>query len=308
MIIAIREGTQWIRKDGKTFTAKQLKQLTDILEKYKIPAHLTDVEIYVQSLRETERSLIFSGLDSKRKRQYFYGKEYVKMRAKKKLTSFLHVHEYYDSIQKDIQKNLSSHSPCTKEFVMYLALLFSSRTYIRTGLMKSYETYGTTGLLTLKLSNINILSANKVSISFIGKDQVHHSFEIVSSHAVRQAKELSSHDQFYFSFWQEDKLTKLSESELYKFMSENYDGIRIKDIRMYGANIIFVSKVIELSAEKLTSKQIISKAIEETAKTIGHTKSICKKSYLVDEIVQFCSNNISAVRSLEFVISQVRPR
>jgi DNA topoisomerase IB len=286
MIRLVWIGKTWIRLDNKPISDR----ISKVLEKYKIPTYLTDVELYVTSIVDADRSLVFSGLDTKGKRQYFYGVEYVKIRRQKKLVTFLHVHNYYETIVKDIEHNLSSNKPLTQIYTLYLALLFSTQTYIRTGLMKSLETYGTIGLLTLNMTNINILSADKVSISFVGKDQVHHTFEIKSKYAVEQAKSIKLQDQFYFCYWEDDQLCKLTENELYKFMKDRYDGIRIKDIRTYGANIIFIN-LISMCIES-TPKKTISKAIDETAKTIGHTKSICKKAYLVDEIIEYVSNNL----------------
>lgn len=286
MIGLVLEGNKWVRQDKRPISVRIAK----ILEKYKIPPHLTDVELYATSIVEADNSLVFSGLDSKGKRQYTYGVEYVRLRRQKKLHTFLRVHKYYATMLRDIEMNLSNTKPLTQTFTLYLALLFSTRTYIRTGLMKSLEEHSTTGLLTLKMTNINVLSSDTIGVSFVGKDQVHHVFEIKSKYAVQQAKSIKQQDQFYFCYWDEDQLCKLTEGVLYKFMKDTYDGIRIKDIRTYGANIVFIEMIS--SCVETTPKKTISKAIAETAKTIGHTKSICRSAYLVDEIVDYIGNNL----------------
>lgn len=290
MIRLSYNGKVWVRVDKQPISANIQK----VLDKYKIPTHLTEVELYVTSVSEANITLIFSGLDAKGKRQYFYGEEYVKLRRQKKLQTFLHVHKYYNIILNDIDVYLSKNKPLTLTYTLYLALMFSTQTYIRTGLMKSLEGYGSTGLLTLKLLHVNIINSEKLTISFVGKDQVSHSFTIKSKYAVTHAKLIKDPNQFYFCYKDEDKvLSKITESQLYKFMRDKYDGIRIKDIRTYGANYIFINLISECL--ELTPKKTISKTIAKTAETIGHTKSICKSAYLVDEIIQYVTSNLELI-------------
>jgi DNA topoisomerase IB len=245
-----------------------------VIETYKPPIHVNPIFIYEYSnLDDYNKGLIYVGYDKNNYLQYFYGKEYVNNRNIKR-----------DNIIKKMVKNITKYTNIIKDFLkkkdvtlfnFACILLLELNFFIRTGKSE----YETVGLLTLKNKNIKQKN-NHIEISFIGKKQVDHKFILSSNNSIykyiqqiiNNNKNKSKNDHFF----------NISESAFYNIMQENFDGVRLKDFRTYGVNKIFVENLKNIKEVDVTNatKKTISKVLEDTAEMIGHSKGICKSSYL----------------------------
>ena len=72
-----------------------------------------------------------------------------------------------------------------------------------------------------------------------------------------------------------------------------------KDFRTYSANIIFIEYFLKYSKSNTSSnnssnsKKLILKCIDSTAKKLGHTRNICKKSYISNNLINYCLDSPS---------------
>ena len=273
-----------------------LDLVNSVLSFYKIPKHLTEVMVVIQSLEEAHSSLVLKGLDSKQRQQYIYGINYVKKRNAKRLDTVLFVHKNWWLLNESIV-DLLKEPVGTKKFILGLILLISTKTFIRTGKKIHLNNNGTVGLLTLNLENVSIVD-DKLKLKFIGKDSVQHDIRVLLIeeylNLVEEQKDwvIKKGNKFFFSYSDNDspECKKITEDELYTFL-DNF-GVKIKDIRTYGVNMLFILYCINNpNSSKKELKDIILEAIESTAKTIGHTKYVCIHSYLVIELLKFAKNN-----------------
>lgn len=242
-----------------------------VIEKYKPPTHVNPIFIYqYKTLEEYDKGLIYVGYDKTNYLQYFYGKEYVNNRNIKRDNTIkkmvFNIEKYTNTIKLFLKK---------KDELYYnfaCALLLELNFFIRTGKTE----YDTVGLLTLKNKNVKE-TKNGIEISFVGKKQVSHSFTIDNKNnifkyiqnIIKNNKGKSPNDLFF----------NISEANFYNMMQQSFDGSRLKDFRTYGVNKIFIENLKQVS-DVDTPKKVITKVLEKTASTIGHTKSICKSSYL----------------------------
>lgn len=272
---------------------KKIKNTDDcyiIISKYKIPSYLTNVRVVKQTVYEADNNLIFTGYDKTDKLQYFYGERYVEKRRKNKLITFLKVDQRRKEINRYININkLDDFRYITLDSIVALILNLEFKFFIRTGRKKYNDANNTTGLLTLKKHNISI-NNDDIFIIFKGKKNVEHQFIInkiidqyIYNFIVYLYNNLENEDDYLFSI----NGSHIGESRFYKVLTKL--GIKLKDIRTYGSNLIlikelwkFLNTVDRTSINNKNLKKMIKNILNKTAETIGHSKSISKKSYVID--------------------------
>ncbi|ANS71164.1 DNA topoisomerase type I [Pteropox virus] len=277
-------------KDNKLFFDKELTQNVpnsnpaySVLKSIKIPAHLTDVVVYEQTLEEAVNGLMFVGLDSKGRKQYFYGKNHVKNRNEKRNKIFINVYLVINKINNFIDNNLSKPNKDNKDFKSQLAvfMLMETSFFIRMGKMRYFKDNDTVGLLTLKNKHI-IISKNTVKVKFVGKKCIEHEFVIRKSDRLYEPilalVNKKKPDDFLFN--------KLNEKKVYDFVSQY--NIRVKDLRTYGVNYTFLYNFWS-NVQSITPippiKKLISISLSQTADTVGHTPSMSKNAYMANTVL-----------------------
>ncbi|AAF44487.1 DNA topoisomerase type I [Fowlpox virus] len=275
-------------KDDKLYYDAAYKNLVpasnktyEIIKAYRVPPHLKEVIVYEQSLEEASNSLIFIGVDSKGRKQYFYGKNHVILRNKNRDKVFIKVHKIIKKINNYIDKNICSESN-TLEFQLAVFMLMETSFYIRIGKVKYYKQNDTVGLLTLQNKHLTVTDEN-ITIKFTGKDKVVHAFNVKKENRLYEPllriHDFSKPDSVLFSL--------LSEKKVYSFIKQY--SIKIKDLRTYGVNITFLYNIWNnvISMLKLPSiKKLIVLSIKQTADTIGHTPNISKQAYMAITILE----------------------
>lgn len=261
-----------------------------ILEKYKDLLYLTDIKIIPhKTIEEADNNLVYKGYDSKHKLQYRYGINYINSRKNKKLQHFLNVYNNMDIIQDIIDTGIKEKT-INKTFLFATILLLELTFFIRLGKDIYLETNETVGLLTLQKKHL-IKNLDCFRIEFKGKTGKNQSFICsketqpilynVLSILFKNAKE---ENDYIFTYDENKKFTERMLNERLKLI-----GIRLKDFRTYGVNIVLIKTIFnniinEHYKNEIELKKILNKSIDETAQIIGHTKSISKKSYLSEEL------------------------
>lgn len=281
----------FIDEDGKTIP--ETDDLYKIYGSVVVPGHLKNVKFRRQDFDTLNDGLIFTGEDSKERVQYYYGKNHVINRKDSRLDIVMNTHERYPIIEQYIKTHISGEFG--KEFLFAILLQLEMVFYIRMGKEKYFKENGTIGLNTLQKSHITI-TKDFIGFNFTGKTGVEQSFKMSVKHKLAKHILMLYRTEHPFLFTTA-KGVKLSESFIYNKMKE-FD-VKIKDLRTYGANKIFISEWGKLVKEKqdelasITSnkkttllKQMTKMAIDNTAKIIGHEPTTCKTNYLIKEILE----------------------
>ena len=131
---------------------------------------------------------------------------------------------------------------------------------------KEVSTFGVTTLLNQHVSNSN---HHQLKLQFLGKKAVNQSLSTKHPTLLRFAPAGES-DSLWLGI---DYLL------LRKFI-KRYVGRQFtpKDLRRAKVNLVFLSLL--KGANTPINKKVVRQLIEETASCIGHTKGVCKKSYL----------------------------
>jgi len=269
-----------------------------IIKKYKPPSHLHNIRIIAKNLHDADNGLIYIGLDKNNKKQYIYGYNYVLNRNFKRISTFLLVDSIKDEIQHFINTNLLSikkYEDITIKKLFALVLLIEMSFYIRTGKKIYFDTNDTIGLLTIMRKHLQFEN-NGLIISFKGKVNQWQKFTIKRAHHKLLYDILHI---LYKKLSNKDFILTCNEGVFTEYMLYNmlnsYFNIKLKDLRTYGVNKIFLNELwnyFQLESDGVTIKKALKVIIENTATIIGHSSTISKKSYIVVELLKLINDDI----------------
>jgi hypothetical protein len=286
-------------------SARDKKLIDSVISVYKIPGHLKDVVIKIQTLDSAHKGLVMKGIDSRNRIQYMYGSQYVSNRSDNRIETIKKVHNIWNKLVESVNIQLQ-YSPGTENLQIGIVLYIMMRLYIRLGKHIHYRENQTQGLLTLKYSKSNskndkndsksniTFSDNKdgnklVTLSFTGKDKVNHNMSLIIPTNVydvflAQCNWSSDNNcEFVFSFRRskDEDISYLKEAKMYEFLS--HLSIVPKDIRTYGVNVTFMNlvinklKVFVVESMKVQSMKVQSMKVESMKGNNKKLESTYKK-------------------------------
>ena len=287
-------------KNNKTYeyfniNGKKIKNkiILNKISKIYIPPAYQNVKIYLNS------DILATGINSAGRKQYIYSDHMKKKREVKKYNQLCKLSKNIDKLKKKINKDLLN-KEFTKNKLIALVLKIMDLCNFRTGNKKYEEKYGSFGLTTLHKRHV-LISKNKVEIDFIGKKGVKNNCIIKNKMVqdiIKKVYHLSNRDNSYiFSIIYKEKDIQVNIQDINKYLE--YFNITCKDLRTWNANIIFLKNFKkELENVELTKyedlkirKKMIRTAIQNTAKSLHHTSTICKSSYIFKKIIEEIENN-----------------
>ena len=81
-----------------------------------------------------------------------------------------------------------------------------------------------------------------------------------------------------------------------------------KDFRTYSANVLFIESFKKLSKNtQLKPKEVVLKSIIHPSNLLGNSKNICKKSYISDTLLNYCTDSFTSAsgETVESLLSRV---
>lgn len=282
------------------------KRLQFQLDHYKIPTHILNVIVYLyDTVEEMDTHLLYRGEDKTNKIQYIYGKSYTSWRKDNKSVVLKAVLKHIVNIKKYINKHLTGNSDF--ESVISLLLAVELEFFIRMGKPIYEELNKTTGLCTLRRFHFTLLKT-KVQIKFTGKDNLVHQFNIPAKSKlynpiIKNYNQIKDIKDYFFKYQTTaGRWITVSPVQINNILNQLAGGteLTLKDIRAYGVNYLFVKNRINGHSAK--------QALELTAGQIGHTPTICKKSYLVDRLYLLTNDiyeQFKKVKSIDHAIIQL---
>jgi DNA topoisomerase-1 len=243
------------------------------------------------------------GEDIKGRKQYIYNKEWVKqsdIKKFKRIESFiLFFHNLLKKCQKDIQ---NFKNEITKELIISVLLFIIFKINIRPGNDIYHKENNSIGACTLTKSNIK-LKNSVIYFTFKGKSGIDHNLELHNKNVYKIIKILIKYPgEYLFQYpYGETGYARIHAETLNEYInSENLDkknNYTVKDIRTYNANRLFLKYLCKITSQndKPDNEKIIlnniNKAVQYTAKELGHKPSISKKSYIGNFIFKYYSDH-----------------
>ena len=264
----------------------------DQIKKMRIPPAYRNVKI---SSKKGAKRYAF-GLDDKGRKQFLYSKEWNDASAKEKNLHLINFSKVLPEIKRDIDKNLKLEmvdNDTTRKKLIATALKLVMDCNFRIGSESGVDKYNSFGVSTLTKDHFNKVGG-KYNIKFNGKKGVLNENKVESRRLNNSLDDILGSNRnkeiFHMIDRNGDISVKVGAGDVNNYLKK-YGVISTKNFRTWMANTHFIDNMMkvlesgEFDVSKVTHrKKIIKKAIDETANKLHHTGSICKKSYVVNEL------------------------
>ena len=236
------------------------------------------------------------GTDISGKKQYILSNEWINNAKSEK---FNRMKSFIRNLSPFKKKIKLTNTKLTKENIIKLLFNLLIDTHIRVGneiYAEQNKTYGLTTLLQKHL----ILKESSYYLSFVGKSKIKHSLFIPEEYQpIIKKLILQNKNKSLFYYIQDNKQNVISSEELNVFLKENMgNNYTCQDFRTYSANVLFIKSFLYNAKKESNVKKVILKSIDSSAKQLGHTRSISKKSYISDNLLNYCVDSFDTASSL----------
>ena len=239
------------------------------------------------------------GIDSKGRKQYRYHNDYIEIAEKKK---FIRLYDFIKALP-TLELNIDKHSKLNiynKFKVITTMLKIIKLTYMRVGKEQYARENKSYGISSLKKSHMQI-NGDIIKFNFKGKSNQRLNYVLIN-HEIKnhlQILEKLEGDKLFQYIDEDNKVKKITDCDINDYIQEFMGkDFSVKDFRTYAANFHFINSLLTETKKRLPKnekikKKNIVKSLKKTAKFLKHTKSISKKSYVMNFIIELYMNNPS---------------
>lgn len=224
-----------------------------------------------------------TGTDALHRKQYRY---HPLWNALRNHTKFYRLHDFgktLPAIRQQLDKDLSLPG-LPVEKVLATAVSLMERTNIRVGNNMYEKLYGSFGMTTLKDKHVKI-EGTKIRFTFRGKKGVEHDINIKSTKLakiVKQCQDIPGKE--LFQYYDEEGNHKCIDSGMINNYIREISGgeFTAKDFRTWAGTVqaILAFKELGFFDTQTETKKTIVAALDEVAKHLGNTRTVCKKYYV----------------------------
>ena len=242
------------------------------------------------------------GTDTGNKKQYILSQKWIKQA---KFEKFQRMKRFIKNIACFKRKiTLRNTQNFTLETIIHLLFNLLIDLHIRVGNEIYAQTNQTYGLTTLRQRHLKF-NNGKFELKFIGKSNIEHSIEVPVEYNEWFYKLISkSRNKPLFQF----NGTMVTSEDLNEYLKNNMGaGYTCKDFRTYSANMLFITSFLKRSKSGGNKKRCVLASIDDSAQQLGHTRSISRKSYISETLVDYCINHFddASASSPSLLLSKV---
>lgn len=268
-------GFQYVDAGGKPITdSRTLARI----QKLRIPPAWADVLI----ARGESAPLQAVGKDSKGRLQYRY---HDKFRQQRDLEKFIRLASFAESLpplRRRVERDLKSRD-LSRERVLAALVRLIDQGFFRVGNDKSARSEETYGLTTVLSRHVKV-SGDTIRFEFIGKWKKLQQRAIVDKELatlIRAMKQLGGDE--LFKFRDGNRVVDVKDRHVNQYLQGVIGSdFTAKDFRTWAGTLICSVALGYLGeAETLRKKKSnVKKAIDATARSLGNTPAVCRKSYI----------------------------
>lgn len=241
------------------------------------------------------------GIDQGGKKQYILSEKWT---ANARYKKYLRMKSFMKDITSFKKKIKINQFDVTYTSLIKLLFNLLMDTHLRVGNEKYAEHNGSYGLTTLRQKHyIN------GSFVFRGKSGIDHEVQLPEVyHSFLKKLKLSNKNSPLFWYRENNKIKTISSEELNDYLKENMGKeYTCKDFRTYSANVLFIKSFLKNKDKDKNVKKIILKSIDESAKELGHSRNISRKSYISDNLINYCLDSFdrACLESVGSLLSRV---
>ena len=224
-----------------------------------------------------------TGVDQKQRKQYRYHSDWNSHRNERKYSRLLAFGKKLPLIRSRIQTDLEKKG-LPREKVVAIVLAVMQKTLIRVGNAVYADLYQSYGLTTMQTQHVEI-HGQDVNFHFIGKKGVEHHISLHNSRLSRLLKKVSElPGQELFQYQDEHGNRHPIDSGmvneyLHEVCGEEFSA---KDIRTWSGTAYMLHLLAEAEPfdTQAACKRNIVTLLDEVARYLGNTRTVCKKYYV----------------------------
>ena len=223
------------------------------------------------------------GRDEKGRQQYLYHDDWHAISAATKFDRLERIGSVLPKVRRRVRRDLGRKG-LSKERVVAAIVRLIDKAHLRVGNPASVKDNGSHGATTLAPHHVDI-DAVTISLDFPGKGGKQR--DVLLSDAkvaavIEQCEEING--QFLFCYRDDvGEYHSVSSSDVNGYLREVADEpLSAKDFRTWSGSVIAL-KHLKAALEKpdsLSPTRLINQAISKTAEEMGHTKAVCRQSYI----------------------------
>ena len=228
------------------------------------------------------------GTDKLGKKQYILSEEWINNAKCEKYNRMKRFIRNLNSFKHKIKLKSAILNKTTLIHLLFNLLI---DTHIRVGNEIYAEQNKTYGLTTLRQKHLKLINGNYY-FEFVGKSKIKHNIIVPSEYnnilSKLNDKGLFNKNKPLFNV----NNVVISSEELNNYLKEHMGKeYTCKDFRTYSANILFIKTFLKKCKSESIPKTVILESIDESAKSLGHTRNISKKSYISNNLLDYCLNS-----------------
>ena len=265
------------------------KQQLDRIKKLVIPPAWEDV--WICALENGH--LQVTGKDGLQRKQYRYHPSWNALRNHTKFFKMAAFGKALPKIRLQLEKDLALPGlPQRKVLAAVISLM--QRTNIRVGNSLYEKLYGSFGLTTLKDKHVDI-NGSELHFTYKGKKGVYHDINIKSKRLagiVKQCRDIPGKE--LFQYFDENKERRIIDSGMVNSYIKEISGddFSAKDFRTWAGtvNAFIAFKDLGFFDTQTETKKKIVEALDNVAKSLGNTRTVCRKYYVHPMIINMYEN------------------
>ncbi|MFL5625825.1 MAG: DNA topoisomerase IB [Ktedonobacteraceae bacterium] len=229
-----------------------------------------------------------TGRDAKGRKQYRYHRRWREVRDETKYSRMIAFGEALPAIRSRVAHDLDLPG-LPHEKVLATVVWLLDTTALRVGNEEYARENGSFGLTTLRSRHVDI-SGSKIRFHFRGKSGKEHNVSVQNrqlARIIKRCQDLPGHELFQYVDDNGQRYTIASDDVndyLHKIAGGNFTA---KDFRTWSGTVFAVNELQALGEfeTQTQAKKNVARAIDETAKHLGNTATICRKCYVYPEVI-----------------------
>ena len=282
--------------DTKTKKVVKDKKILERIKSLRIPPAYTNVSIAKSASKKVQAI----GTDELGRKQYIYSKKHTQSQEKNKFKELVIFGNNYEKIKKDYDKVLKStikkkNIETNKEGQIALVLYLIDVCNFRVGCDKYKKLYNSFGATTLNKTHITKIK-NMLQIEFIGKKGVINKANISNKGVCGVISKLCSVNRgdYLFQYKSDKGETRITERDINMYLKKYSPKIKVKMFRTWNANMMLLDSILKypMPEDVTEATNNIKEIVEHAAGKMHHTKTVSKKSYMNNGIIDLYQNNL----------------